>query len=65
LTPREKEVLRLVGDGLSNVQIAEHLVLSEATIKTHVKRVMAKPELSSRAQAVVAAYESWPVVPAH
>jgi DNA-binding NarL/FixJ family response regulator len=64
LTPREKEVLRLVGHGLSNVQIAEHLVLSEATIKTHVKRVMAKLELSSRAQAVVVAYESGLVVPA-
>ena len=64
LTARETEVLRLVGNGLSNAQIAERLVLSEATVKTHVKRIMTKLALSSRAQAVVVAYESGLVVPA-
>jgi DNA-binding NarL/FixJ family response regulator len=63
LTPREREVLGLVGHGLGNDDIAERLVLSEATVKTHVKRVMAKLGLRSRAQAVVAAYESGLVVP--
>jgi DNA-binding NarL/FixJ family response regulator len=64
LTTRETEVLRLVGTGLSNTQIAERLVLSEATVKTHVKHIMAKLQLVSRAQAVVVAYESGLVVPA-
>jgi DNA-binding NarL/FixJ family response regulator len=63
LTARETEVLRLVGTGLSNQQIAETLFLSEATVKTHVKRTMGKLRLSSRAQAVVVAYESGLVVP--
>ena len=64
LTPRETEVLRLVGNGLTNAQIAQRLVLSEATVKTHVKRMMAKLHLSSRAQAVVVAYETGLVLPA-
>jgi DNA-binding NarL/FixJ family response regulator len=63
LTARETEVLRLVGNGLTNAQIAHGLVLSEATVKTHVKRVMAKLHLTSRAQAVVMAYETGLVVP--
>jgi DNA-binding NarL/FixJ family response regulator len=63
LTARETEVLRLVGNGLSNTQIAERLVLSEATVKTHVKRLMSKLMLASRAQAVVVAYESGLVIP--
>jgi DNA-binding NarL/FixJ family response regulator len=64
LTARETEVLRLVGNGLSNAEIARRFVLSEATVKTHVKRTMGKLHLTSRAQAVVAAYESGLVVPA-
>ncbi|MBL6275134.1 response regulator transcription factor [Micromonospora fiedleri] len=63
LTARETEVLRLVGTGRSNTEIADHLVLSEATVKTHVKRLMAKLGLNSRAQAVVVAYESGLCVP--
>ncbi|MEV6912064.1 response regulator transcription factor [Amycolatopsis sp. NPDC051071] len=63
LTARETEVLRLIGTGSSNAEIADGLLLSEATVKTHVKRIMGKLRLSSRAQAVVAAYESGLVVP--
>lgn len=58
LTPREREVLGLVGAGLSNADIAARLVLSPATVKTHVHRCMSKLGLSSRAQAVVVAHES-------
>lgn len=58
LTPREREVLGLVGAGLSNADFAGRLVLSAATVKTHVHRCMSKLELSSRAQAVVLAHES-------
>ncbi|MEU9146345.1 response regulator transcription factor [Streptomyces sp. NPDC048349] len=57
LTPREREVLGLVGAGLPNADIAERLVLSAATVKTHVHRCMSKLGLSSRAQAVVVAHE--------
>jgi DNA-binding NarL/FixJ family response regulator len=65
LTARETEVLSMVGTGLSNGEIAARLVLSEATVKTHVKRFMAKLGLNSRAQAVVVAYESGLVIPSH
>jgi DNA-binding NarL/FixJ family response regulator len=63
LTGRETEVLHLVGHGLSNTEIAQRLTLSAETVKTHVKRILGKLELNSRAQAVVAAYESGLVVP--
>jgi DNA-binding NarL/FixJ family response regulator len=63
LTAREVEVLRLVGRGLSNADIVAELFVSEATVKTHLNRVMSKLELSSRAQAVVMAYEHGLVVP--
>ncbi|MGW1197329.1 response regulator [Streptomyces sp. NPDC002536] len=63
LTGREREVLRLTGRGLSNGDIADELVISEATVKTHLNRAMTKLGLCSRAQAVVAAYESGLVVP--
>ncbi|RRS01282.1 response regulator [Glycomyces terrestris] len=63
LTPRELEVLALLGRGLSNGELAEHLTLSEATVKTHVARIFAKLDLRDRAQAVVVAYETGLVTP--
>ena len=63
LTPREREVLALVGRGRSNTEIAEQLVLSPLTAKTHVARLFSKLGARDRAQLVVTAYESGLVVP--
>ncbi|MFF2026776.1 response regulator [Streptomyces sp. NPDC058171] len=64
LTPREREVLTLLGRGLSNAELARELTLSEATVKTHVARIFAKLALRDRAQAVVLAYECGLIEPA-
>jgi DNA-binding NarL/FixJ family response regulator len=63
LTPRELEILRLVATGRTNNEIAGDLTVSEATVKTHLNRAMTKLGLSSRAQAVVVAYETGLVTP--
>jgi DNA-binding NarL/FixJ family response regulator len=63
LTPRECEVLALVGRGLSNAEIAQALVLSPATAKTHVARVFSKLGARDRAQLVITAYESGLITP--
>ena len=63
LTPREREVFGMVARGLTNAQIVDRLVVSEATVKTHVARIFSKLDLHDRAQAVVLAYESGIVRP--
>ncbi|QKG27382.1 response regulator transcription factor [Actinomadura verrucosospora] len=63
LTDREREVLALVARGLSNPELADHLQLSPATVKTHIGRLLAKLQARDRAQLVIAAYETGLVSP--
>ncbi|MBY8861404.1 response regulator transcription factor [Nocardia sp. CA2R105] len=63
LSPREREVLVAIGQGWTNAEIAEHLVLTESTVKKHVGRVLAKVGARDRVQAVIVAYDAGLVTP--
>ncbi|MEZ0112551.1 DNA-binding NarL/FixJ family response regulator [Catenulispora sp. EB89] len=63
LTPRELDVLRHVGRGATNTEIAEYFMISESTVKTHLSRTLAKLGVTTRAQAVVVAYETGLIAP--
>ncbi|MFF2318034.1 response regulator [Arthrobacter sp. NPDC058097] len=65
LTPRETEMLEAMSEGLSNAEIAHRYFLSEATVKTHVRRILTKLHLRDRVQAVVYAYETGLVIPSN
>lgn len=65
LTPRELEVAQCIAQGLSNAEIAHALFLSEATVKTHVRRILTKLHLRDRVQVVVYAYETGMVIPSN
>jgi DNA-binding NarL/FixJ family response regulator len=65
LSPRELEVFRLLARGMSNREIADHLIVGETTIKTHVTRILTKLGVRDRVHAVVLAYETGAITPGH